>query len=293
MNIYASYACNFRCRFCTIYKKSGGLVDLDWAENELSKRPELCSNINILGGEPSILPEAYQERLIDICMEAAGEPPYLITNLYKKSPFLRKCRPIVSYDFRLREHHHTVLQNILSMEQEFSLSTVLTSYLVEQVGAEKYLRFIHSLPNCTRADLDIYYKSKDAEEDFTPDNEKLLGFVSAVMKSDKVNLAPLSAMRSNIDSSVDNVSDYLAFMPERKYGVRFDYRNGTFAEFDSYEAAMAFYKKRTSDENCKMCEFRDSCWYPHSDDVCHGNKPMLEMFKQYVLSSDRQTLYRK
>lgn len=285
MNIYASYLCNFNCRFCSIRKDKSPLLDLDWVEKELAAHPELCSDINILGGEPSILPLEYQQRLVDICTKAAKEKPYYITNLFKVSPVLDKCRPIVSYDFGLRQESKRVLNNILTLDMDFSISTVLTRYLVHDIGARKYLNLISSLGNCKRADLDLYYMGKDDIEDHTPDNKELLKFVREVMGNPKVNLAPLSAMRNCIDASFDNISDYFAFMPGNKYGVRLDYQNGPYKVFDTYEEARAYYEERIHHSHCLQCEFINTCWYPCSDDVCRGNKKMLEMFRDYVLSS--------
>lgn len=261
------------------------MLDLAWVREELAAHPELCSNINILGGEPSILPLPYQEELIDICTRAADEKPYYITNLFKMSSLLEKCRPIVSYDFGLREQHQTVFQNMLNLEIDFSISTVLTRHLVEEVGAKKYLRLIRSLKNCKRADLDLYYKGKQDKEDHTPDNTSLISFVKEIMIEEKVNLAPLSAMRHHIDASFDNVSDYFAFMPGNKYGVRLDYENGPYKMFDTYNQAYGYFKSRIENNRCKSCEFLNTCWYPCSDDICRGNRPMLEEFKKYVLSS--------
>ena len=287
MNIYVTYKCNFHCPFCSIRKDASPIINLDWVHEELNKHPELCSNINILGGEPSVTSNDFQEKLINICTEASGDKPYYITNLYKISPFLDKCKPIVSYDFDIREKNEVVLNNILNLDMDFSLSTVLTDHLVNKVGSSKYIRFISSLKHCNRADLDLYYKGKEDTNDFTPDNESLLSFIKDVITNDKVNLAPLSAMKNNIDSSFNNISDYFAFTPYNEYGVRLDYRNGPYRIFDTYEEAKHYYDTAINNSLCNKCEFINTCWYPCSDTACHGNKPMLEMFKRYVFPSSR------
>lgn len=278
MNIYPSYKCNISCSFCGIHKLKGKTIDLNWIYEQLLEHPILRSNINILGGEPSILPERYQEDLINICIELSGEKPYYITNLYKISPFLRKCKPIISYDFNLREYN--CLNNILTLDFPFAISTILTSYLVNDVGYLKYLKFINSLKLCYRADLDIYYKSKNCSIDYTPDNDKLLEFISKIMDHPKVNLAPYSAMKNNIDSSFMNISDYFALLPDNLYGVRMDYSNGPYAKFKTFEEAIEFFNNRIQNKLCNNCEFIKTCWYPCSDNICRGNKDMLTLFKR-------------
>ena len=210
------------------------------------------------------------------------EKPYYITNLLKISPLLSKCKPIISYDFKLRKHNNIVLNNILSLDYEFAISTILTNYLIEEVGAQKYLKFINSLGLCYRADLDLYYKSKYTENDYTPDNSKLLEFVKIVSNSNKVNLAPLSAMRNNIDSSFNNVSDYFALMPNNLCGVRLHYNDGPYATFKTFEEAIRYFNDKINNKLCNNCEFINTCWYPCSDNICHGNKDMLKIIKKIV-----------
>lgn len=281
MNIYPSYKCNMSCSFCGIHKLEGNIIDLDWIYKQLLEYPILRSNINILGGEPSILSERYQEDLINICIELSGEKPYYITNLYKISPYLYKCKPIISYDFNLREHN--LLNSILTLDFPFAISTILTSYLVDNIGYLKYLKFIDSLKLCYRADLDLYYKSRNCTTDYTPDNNRLLEFVSKTMNHSKVNFAPYSAMKNNIDSSFMNISDYFALLPNNLYGVRMDYVNGPYAKFKTFEEAISFFNKKIQNKLCNNCEFIKTCWYPCSDNICHGNKAMLKLFKKELM----------
>lgn len=287
MNIYPSYRCNFQCKFCTFYKNNGKMIDLNWIEDQFKQHKNLCTNINILGGEPSILPVDYQNDLVDMCIKYSGDKPYYITNLNIISPVLIKCKPIISYDFGLRQNNKHVLNNILKLKNKFAISTVLTSYLIEEIGPTKYLNFIGKLKNCIRADLDIYYKQNNSQYDFTPDNNKLLDFISKVMNDQKVNLAPYSAMKANIDTSINNISDYFAFFPDNEYGVRLNYKNGSYKLLNTYEEAINYYYDIIKNNKlCNKCEFNKTCWYPYSDNTCHGNKDMLKLFKESI--NDKQ-----
>jgi hypothetical protein len=284
MNIYASYACNANCAFCSLHDRPGKRIALDWLEQQLEKHEDLCEDINILGGEPSVLPLDYQERLVDICTKAAGEKPYYITNLLNVSPVLGKTRPIVSYDFGLREDNVQTMNNILQLDMPYSLSTILTDELISR-GSKKLLRFVDMQPNCERIDL-VMYRSGTTEKDFTPDHEELMKFVSEVMDHPKINLTPYSAMKGWTDNSFANVAGRFGFLPDNKYGVRIDYGQQGYTPFDSYDDALIYYIKRINEINrtklCGSCPYKGRCWCVggYENEVCHGDREMMELFER-------------
>ena len=288
MNIYPSFKCNFNCRFCALHKLPGKTIDLDWLEQVFKDYPWLAEDINILGGEPTILPHEYQERLVDICTKAEGVPPYFITNLYRTdSPVLDKVRLIVSYDFMIREHWSDVFQNMMMLDQPFSISTIMTKNLVENVGAERYLKAINHLRNLERADL-VMYRGGLTETDDTPDHDKLMEFQLAVCDHPKVNLTPYSSMKGVIDNSFDNLPARLGLLPDNKFGVRIDYNHVGYKPFDTMEEAMEYFHTRVESIKqtapCSDCNYIGRCWCVggYEDGVCHGDKEMMEAFDKHV-----------
>lgn len=282
MNIYASYQCNLCCSFCSLWNNNSQHIDLNWVKEELKQHPGLAHDLTILGGEPSILPVDYQQELIAICTQAEGKKPYYITNLLSPSPVISQTNLIVSYDFDLRKQHKKILYNMLNLNQEFAISTILTDHLIHHIGATKYLKFIDSLKSCIRADLVIYYKSKKDKLDYTPQKDSLLSFVSEVMQHPKVCMAPLAQMRHEMPASFSDMSDFFAFFPDNMYGVRFDYKNGPYEKFKTYEDAKSYYDVSIKNKLCSTCPYIDYCWYPCADNVCHGEKEMMELFYEYA-----------
>ena len=286
MNIYPSYKCNMNCAFCALCRLPGELINLGWLKGELLSHPDLCEDINILGGEPSILPISYQEELISICSEAAGEKPFYITNLLKVSPALKDTRPIVSYDWGLRPSHQRVLTNMLNMDMPFAMSTILSDKLVD-AGPSRFIAMIDRLPALERADL-VLYRGGLTETDNSPHHNALLDFVVAVMDHPKVNLTPYSAMQGRTDNSFSNTAGRLGFLPDNKYGVRIDYAHLGYTPFDSYDEAVAYYHSRiahiSNTEPCRSCKFLGRCWCVggFEDGVCHGDKEMMEVFDEHV-----------
>lgn len=285
MNIYPSYQCNMHCQFCSLCELPGELLNLDWLEEQLRKHPNLCHDINILGGEPSILPHDYQERLIAICTEAEGEKPFFITNLLNITPFRDKIKLIVSYDGELRPYHNRVLTNMLSLDVPFAMSTILSDKLVN-IGADKYLKMLDRLPALERADL-VLYRSGTTPVDNTPDHKKLMEFVAAVMNHPKVNLTPYSAMKHYTDNGFANIAGRFGFLPDNKYGVRIDYNHQGYTPFDTYEEALQYYACRidrlmNAIKPCCDCKYLGHCWCVggFEDGVCHGDKEMMEFFER-------------
>jgi organic radical activating enzyme len=282
MNIYASYQCNLCCSFCSLWNNNSQRIDLNWVKEELKQHPDLAHDLTILGGEPSVLPVDYQQELIAICAHAEGKKPYYITNLLSPSPVISQTNLIVSYDFDLRKQHKKVLYNIINLNQEFAISTILTDHLINHIGAIKYLKFIDSLKNCKRADLVIYYKSKKDKLDYTPQKDSMLEFVSTVMSHSKVCMAPLSQMKNEIPCSFDDMSDFFAFLPDNNYGVRLDYDNGPYKKFNTYKDAKLYYDESIKNSLCSKCKYINYCWYPCSSNTCHGEKEMMEIFYNYA-----------
>ena len=289
MNIIPSYQCNLRCPFCGIKNQKGKLIDLDWLEKQFQQYGnDLTHDINILGGEPSILPLDYQRRLVSLCTQYAYERPYYITNLLTVSPVLEYTKPIISYDFHLRPQYHRILNNILGLKQPFAISTILTSTLVQDIGADTYLKFIDKLKLCYRADLVIYYPEHGKPDIYIPQEDALLSFVKSVMRHPKVCMAPLQQMRNIIPKSFEDMADFFAILPDNKYGVRLDYQHGAYKTFSSFEEAKTYYYQTVQQANkkepCANCKYLPYCWYPAADTVCHGEKKMMNLFYEYANS---------
>jgi organic radical activating enzyme len=145
MNIIPTYKCNFNCPFCYTKKLSDKeLLDLNWLKNQLNKIPDI-NNIDILGGELSILPIDYQKQLIDICTEKLnGKKPQMITNLKIVTPFIYQIDPVVSYDINLRQDSEIVLSNLIKLDTEYDINMIVTQEVINK-GPEYILKFTKKL----------------------------------------------------------------------------------------------------------------------------------------------------
>ena len=174
----------------------------------------------------------------------------------------------MSYDFTIREHWTDVFQNMMLLDQPFSISTIMTKNLVENVGAERYLKAINHLRGLERADLIMYR--------------------GGLTDHPKVNLTPYSSMKGIIDNSFDNLPARLGLMPDNKFGVRIDYNHVGYTPFDTLEEAVEYFHTRVENikrtKPCSNCKYIGRCWCVggFEDGKCHGDKEMMEAFDKHV-----------
>lgn len=290
MNIYATYFCNFRCPFCFLTNEQRGdatVIDLDWVSDQLSilKSTDrgLETGLTILGGEPSILPQSFQRKIVDICTNCINKKPWWITNLSVIPVCVDDVDLIVSYDFNVRQDRGKVVQNILNLNCEFSLSTVLTKPIVDQVGPRKFLDFINHFQLCKRADIHILTQTPTTPSYLIPTDDSLISFLDVVLDDRKVNLANYSNFNNVINLGFDNFSDRIALLPNNKYGVTSLDLGQPYQVADTLDQALHAYYANVEtlsvSDVCQGCQFLGSCSSRVFSNYCTGHKRVMEFLK--------------
>ena len=115
ISINPTYACNLDCSFCylkDLHDKT--IMDLDLLEKQLEDISQIYEfvYIDLYGGEITILPEDYINRLISIIEKYTSEIS-LVTNLIKVPEWLYRCKYqfCASWDYIYRPKHELVLKN--------------------------------------------------------------------------------------------------------------------------------------------------------------------------------------
>ena len=198
MNILPSYKCNFQCPFCNIPKlDKGEILNLNWLENTLGNLPSM-DEIHILGGEPTLLPLDYQDRLINICSNKInGNKPKIYTNLSTIPVFADRLNIMVSYDPCNRQSQNKVLSNMLQLDK-FQINMIVTKTLIEDYGTKIFamVRNLHMISSIRLSS----YTHFNGLEDFTPDPQKLLEFISFIIRNndnDKISFYPIDSIKNN------------------------------------------------------------------------------------------------
>ena len=291
MIISPSFKCNFRCPFCNVHKEDKGeILDLDYLEKIVYDIPDI-KQLQILGGEPSILPTDYLDRLISICTKKLeGKKPIMYTNLYKVSEQIGRTYPIISYDPHDRQRQKTVLSNLLSLDMEYDLSLIITDNLVEH-GAEELVNFVYKLKQLKRANLSVFCKQKDCD-DFTPAPDKFLKFIKDIIRLDtrKKIFSPFIEFLAGRYLN----SPFIEYSTEIICNGKFRCYYNSYEEFklfDTFAEVENFYKNKKPEACCKDCEYIDYC--PHNyveDGKCIFDYQIMEEVKKYVRECAEQNI---
>lgn len=275
MDIIPSYYCNFDCDFCRTHTGSyQEPLDLRWLEEQLKHIP--VKHINILGGEPFLLPKHYLQKLIEICYNKTGKKPGLYTNLTHLSDSIEDVELTVSYDPYNRQDLYTVLTNMLELRHPFRVNTLLTSYMVEK-GVKRQLFFLREMRLCYQlvlSTLNVPKESEDFKADLRPNPLALAAFCEELAQTEEERLYfyPLWVLKHRKTKETD-FADVVEILPTKEFRVSFrdDDRPATFF---SYKIAEKYYyasKDYPAIERCETCPYYGFCtnmYQPNRDGSC-------------------------
>lgn len=174
--IIPSFKCNFNCSYCIQIpdKTNTKLMNLDRLKTELDKY--IFDEITLLGGELSILPEDYLNKLLDL-LETYNKPIYIFTNLYNIIPRFEQHKLFVSWDFELRMHVDRVLNNMFLLS-DFSISTTVTKTLLRK-DIKEVVQFYENFKNLRVVEFNAYHLNEKNHKEATS-TEEYAGFLKAI-----------------------------------------------------------------------------------------------------------------
>lgn len=177
--IVPTFKCNFDCSYCSqkFDKNNTTIMDLDKLEAELKKIK--ITSICLLGGELSILPKEYLDKLLNI-VEQHNVSIDVFTNLYNIVPRFQKYNLYVSFDFHLRQYYNVVFSNMMLLDK-FSISTTVTKSLLN-MDTNKIVNFYNSFENLNRVIFNHYHTNKHNRIESTT-NEEYVDFIIRIKKS--------------------------------------------------------------------------------------------------------------
>lgn len=94
LSLNPTYRCDFRCPACYLTEQqlsSRTLLPIDTLDRMLGELP-VIEHIDLYGGEIQVLPQAYLNELIDVCLSHYDGQINLITNLSRLTPLLEHPR---------------------------------------------------------------------------------------------------------------------------------------------------------------------------------------------------------
>lgn len=269
ISICPLFFCNLDCKFCYIKdKKSKDLLDLSILESILSTK--IIRNLDIYGGEITILPEDYAKKFINIL-------DYYRNKILNKITFVSNCLNVPNfwlnvfkkYDVcfsidKQRKNYNKILNNIKKIDKENYFKFSLISVDIDHID----FQFLNSLSNLksfsvkpySPADKNIKYKSYMLQ-----DIKKLITF-------------PKLFKKIELPENTRDLVPHIFLLPDGKlYNI--EYNDSGIEHF-----VPAFNKLKNHSIECLCCEYYKQCFNEHysgykvqkNQEDCIGRKKVLK-----------------
>lgn len=292
MTILPTYDCNLHCDFCffNMYRdkkdRKHKLLDLDKFEEFLKCHPDITELI-IIGGEPFITPKGYLKQLIDICYNHIHRKIDVYTNFTLAPPEdldYEKTHIIVGYDPCNRKKQTKVLSNMLSFQEHYSVSMIITKEFIEQYGAEWLVNFAKKIKK--KIHICNYEIVPGNEWSHRPSPEEFAKFVIELGQYDckYLSFKGLNAFNKieYEDTKSHRFETHIMMTPMMTFtyqtsGVRKPHRVN-----DSYENAQEnFYKTYKPNQICTSCKYNLYCGKMYAqNNKCEYDRIVMDLFEE-------------
>ena len=162
LNIYTTYNCPFKCKFCFNLDKcdNSSKIDLDYVNEFLSKNANKFDKIIITGGEPSYLSSTYIEDLIRIVKKYTDNiefSSYGLSNIV-----FNDVEYNFSYDFLSRPRADMMWRKLLDFKKPFSI-TITLNPLMFRIAPQRILKTFNLLPYLRKVSFVPFFQSKNSK----------------------------------------------------------------------------------------------------------------------------------
>ena len=265
MNIIPSYTCNLQCPFCFNKDQwnNHDILDLEYLQHVLDNVQQLTCLV-IIGGEPSILPAEYLNSLLDICIKKMdGIKPIVYTNLVKQFPYPDKANLFVSYDPCNRKLQNVVLNNMLSLECNYTITMLVTKELIHSYGINRIIKL------GKRTKRKIHLEMLDTCQDevtkeMLPTPKELAEFAAQIANVKDIQISfslteYLTKKKIKGMASFEDFDNDISLMPNGMYQLSSSH--GAIKYYtNTYEDAWREYNKRHKPfPVCDHCKYKQKC----------------------------------
>ena len=304
LSINPSYYCNFSCNFCYLTPEQLNNVQL-LPLGTLSKQLDAVSeryqitHVDLYGGEVLLLPDFYLQGLKTLLVNKGIESVSLITNLsfIKDVVYDPYFQLTVSFDSIAREKSEVVFNNLLMLERDCAVLTLVSKELIEKVSPDDLVNTLNLLNNVVCVELKPYStnQANAANVTFTEFED----YVWAVMTHPGRNFDLQNEV--NIDESLAKTrnaysDDHLYITPTGNFAVlEFDLNDNEYflpVTLDAYKDWCIKERLRGEvNKFCNVCKFKGHCLTEHLRDVksldnsCNGFRNLLIKSEEYVCTT--------
>lgn len=299
IDIITNYFCNFNCEYCFLHHMKSIKQTIDTVKlcNQLDmiSSKYTIGNINIYGGEVSLLPLGYLKEIIEVCNRYAKVN--VITNFTNNecNEFLDGQHVTISTSINEERSCNQEVENSL-------LYTDITNLSVIQVVTPSLLS---KQPKEVLEHLELFKKdvsflpyspAKMAKVNYDISNNDfsifMKGIISEYLSGDySFRISNINQLNDVIQGKYNPRMQSILFInPFNEYtGICYDDGFEYFKTFDKFEEwevacqheATEYYKK------CKQCEYYGHCYAEHikewkGTDECCGMKSLVKWYEENI-----------
>lgn len=288
VSLCPTFFCNQKCSYCYLgnLRNDKSILDLNILSPVLSNITCNINNIEIFGGEISLLSKDYLNNLKSICLKYC-QNIFVITNMtYDISDIFDNITFSLNEE---REDYLKIKNNLMYYEKPYNLSIVVLPSVIKK-GAKQVLESIN-YSNCRYVTFQKYSPSilndalivsdndyenflKDVIDYYIENKEKMYYNITNINDISNVyngNYSPL--MEENVFINYKGQYGCVLHNDNKEYFKWFD----TFAEWlNETKKEKEKYKER-----CSNCLYYNHCYAEHLNfnKSCSGNKDLLTYFK--------------
>lgn len=304
LSINPTYLCNFRCSFCYLSDEQlsqNKIIDhkiLLEKLTEVSSR-KIIDHIDLYGGEIALINSFKLTQLIETINLFTQNKINIITNLSSINPvFLRDDIELsISWDYKAREKHERVFQNMQSLNKDFHVLILASDALIRLHDNEldEMIDMLNSLPFLKTVEIKPF-----SDNLFHPQRTRFSDYEAWIIKwihrstKFKFEFINIKKIQSSLLKAYSSWSDeHLYITPDGDFAVlEFNDFNQEYflklSDLDEYEQwAMREKEKIRNNPYCGNCEFLGSCLSEHLQPVkdlsqsCNGFRNLLKWYSIY------------
>lgn len=300
VSLNPSYLCNLRCEFC--YLSPAQLADTyTMPIPDVSSHLEAISQqrsiiaIDLYGGEPTMLPKAYVERLMYALMFHVSKVRVNTNGTIFRDYFLDDFFELyVSYDYDAREDQEKAFQTMLQLDEHrkpYGIN-LLVSEKILQRNPKDLVKELSPLKFLTGVEMKPYSQNQNNQQAITHKQHEdfVLAFIKACQDT-PVKCVNESLIRNAVDGKGHSFSDEHVYLTPKGLAVlEFDLNDREYflpmKDFNEYLDWTQQEKRRVSSNSiCSKCEYLGKCLSEHLREVkdmtnsCNGYYNLLKHFE--------------
>lgn len=278
VSLIPTFKCLNKCGYCYLgnLRLTNNILSLDKLRELLNDLTDV-TQIDIFGGDISLLTHSYLKDLYEICKTKTDN---ISCTTNKITDYIHSIFKNISISVNIERKDFKVNYNLFSKKIDYSMSIVATSKMVDFCMSNKSL-FLSYAANAKYVYIMKYSKSVNNTKEYGTDKDyvKLIQFI--IEHGDNINLINNDELNNLYDPTLNS---NIFILPSGKYGyIKFEKDNEYFCEFDSLDEYddIKNNERKLFIMKCGTCKYFNRCYTEHlnlTNNKCNGYIDLIEWY---------------